>query len=113
MSWFEYRIENNVRNFTKKINESFREIKENKLKRLKDKDTTYKTSWSYQLLNEHNELIIDDHKRVNSKKSKFKSFKIKTLFNELPILENLKKRNPQTYNKDWKCPRCNKENETF
>jgi hypothetical protein len=48
---------------------------------------------------------------VNLNIDKEKSFKIKKLFNELPTMENLKKRFPKVYLKNFKCPRCEEHNE--
>ncbi len=42
-----------------------------------------------------------------------KSFRIKKAFNELPVMENLKKRNPKIYRSDFNCPRCHKDKETL
>ena len=47
------------------------------------------------------------------KDDNIKSFRIKKLFNELPTMNNLKKRNPKLYKKDYKCPRCNQNEETL
>ena len=111
MNWFGIKVENNTRKFVKNINYSIREIEETKLKRINNKENSYKTTWSYNLLNQHE--IAEDENRIGLVKSKHKSFKIKLLFNELPTLENLKRRNPGTYKDNWKCPRCNRQNENM
>jgi hypothetical protein len=50
---------------------------------------------------------------LNLKRDKEKSFKIKILFNELPVIEKLKVRNPKTYLSIFKCPRCKSHDETL
>jgi hypothetical protein len=50
---------------------------------------------------------------LNIRSNREKSFKIKILFNELPVMEKLKIRNPKTYLSIFKCPRCNLHDETI
>ena len=47
------------------------------------------------------------------KDDQIKSFRIKKLFNELPILDKLKKRKPKIYKEEYKYSRCNKEEKTL
>jgi len=50
-------------------------------------------------------------KFVNLKVDREKSFKIKKMFNELPTMENLKKRFPKLYLKLSMYPRCRDKSE--
>ena len=47
----------------------------------------------------------------NFKDHNLKAFNVKKLMDELPTLENLKKRRPDLYAKNLKCIRCNEEQE--
>jgi hypothetical protein len=47
----------------------------------------------------------------NFKDHNLKAFNVKKLMNELPTLENLKKRRPDLYAENLKCIRCNEEQE--
>ena len=43
---------------------------------------------------------------------KIKTFRLKKMFNGLPVLSKLKTRNPKIYKSDI-CPRCSKDKETI
>src|ERR1041384_187001 len=50
---------------------------------------------------------------LSIKQDKQKAFRIKKLFNELPVMEVLKIRKPQVYKSNFLCPRCNDKKETI
>jgi len=52
-------------------------------------------------------------KFLSIKQDKQKAFRIKKLFNELPVMEVLKIRKPQVYKSNFLCPRCNDKKETI
>ena len=47
------------------------------------------------------------------KNDNMKSFQVKKLFDELPTIENLKKRNPKIYKVEYLCSRCKEQKETL
>jgi hypothetical protein len=53
------------------------------------------------------------HLSTSFKDSKFRSYKFKLHFNELPTLERLKVRRPDLYDQDWTCFRCGHVFETL
>jgi hypothetical protein len=63
--------------------------------------------------NSDNVSIPQAIRYFNLKKDREKSFKVKKLLNELPVMEILKIRNPKTYLPHFLCPRCSKEKETL
>ena len=52
-------------------------------------------------------------KFLSIKQDKQKAFRIKKLFNELPVMEVLKIRKPQVYKLNFLCSRCNDKKETI
>ena len=115
MSFYGNSIEINNREFIKKINKIRIEDEQANLKRsieihktARDDKTTF-------------ELINTPYTKKHEKKKKYmsfkehnqKNFKIKKLWDELPTVENLKKRNPLIYRKTFLCPRCDKKEENL
>ena len=110
LAWLEFSVDKNPREFIKNVNNIRIDNQLENLNRMKslnnvDKDTAlgfinYK--------DENADLgffsLKDDHN---------KSFRIKKLFNDLPTMDNLIKRNPKTYKEYNKCPRCFKDKETL
>ena len=82
----------------------------NKLNRMKDLKDVHKDI-AFGFINYKNEKT--DSGFFSVKDDHIKSFRIKKLFNELPTLDNLKKRNPHFYKPEHKCPRCHQKEETL
>jgi hypothetical protein len=112
LQFFNIEIDDNHRNFIKNIH------------RIKNEEELYSLNRNTNIdQKEIDKTVIYEYIKNNFKKTgdikKFttfkdqsrKVFKIKKLMEELPVLENLKKRKPDVYKANLKCIRCNTNNE--
>jgi hypothetical protein len=120
LQWYGHNIDTNSRNFIKKINQTRIDINLSRLNRLQDDNkaisstlknidtVTSKEGLNTQYIKKVDREKYNDKPRkfVNLKVDREKSFKIKKMFNELPTMENLKKRFPKLYPTLSMCPRC-------
>jgi hypothetical protein len=130
--WYGTDIDNNLRTFIKKVNNAKLQIKINELKRLQtmnlNKEDNINWGWSKNQLNipytkkKENTINIEENKGkketsykpyFNKKKDNEKAFKIKKMFDELPVMEIQKKRFPKIYSDNLLCPRCQTKKETI
>src|SRR5688572_6442374 len=89
-----------------------KELKENNLNRMKNLEAKYNKKVTFDILNKDNKITKEKKgKFLFIKGNKYRTFKVKKLFNELLTLENLKRRMPKLYKKNMLCPRCNKKEE--
>jgi ribonuclease HI/transcription elongation factor Elf1 len=110
LAWMEHSVDIDPQKFINNVNNNRIEIGLNNLNRMNN------------LLNVDKDMSIDFINYIDEKHNQgffslkddnTKSFHIKKLFNELPTMENLKKRNPKIYLKSFNCPRCDKDKETL
>ena len=126
--FFNINIDTNIRHFFKDIFTIKNDIKFENLNRVQSilksskNDNQFNLNWSKSFTNFSLPKNIDNNtvkpihippRFLNMRRDKEKSFKIKILFDELPVMEKLKVRNPKTYLSTFKCPRCTIHNETI
>jgi hypothetical protein len=129
-TFFNINIDTNIRHFIKDVMNIRNDIRFENLARIDEQYHPLKSqsdlllNWSKCITNTHfqehqdvnnsDNVDIPQAKRYfNIKKDREKSFKVKKLLNELPVMEILKTRNPKTYLPHFLCPRCSKEKETL
>ena len=112
LSWYGHKVEHNNIKFVKMLNNVKMELKENNLNRMKNLEAKYNKKVTFDILNKDNKITKEKKgKFLFIKGNKYRTFKVKKLFNELLTLENLKRRMPKLYKKNMLCPRCNKKEE--
>ena len=110
LGWYGHKVEHNNRKFVKMLNKVKTELKENNLNRMKNLEVKYNKKVTFDILNKDNEIAKEKKGKFFSiKGNKYRTFKVKKLFNELLTLENLKRRMPKLYKKNMLCPRCNEK----
>ena len=57
--------------------------------------------------------VLDSKTFTNFKANRHHVFSSKLLFDELPVVERLKKLRPDIYDTSWLCPGCLAEHETY
>ena len=110
-TWYNITIESNPRSFVKSLYQIRNEELADNLHRMKKFEKANK-KLSYKILN----TKIDQENKGNYesfKDARFKNFRFKLMINELPVIEKLKIRSKQLYDKDLKCIRCNRKSETL
>src|SRR6201992_3286334 len=110
LAWLEFTVDKNPREFIKEVDNIRSNMQLDKLNRMKELKDVHKDI-AFSFINYKNEKT--DSGFFNIKDDHIKSFRIKKLFNDLPTMDNLKKRNPKTYKTEHKCPRCHYEEETL
>src|SRR5581483_307010 len=110
LAWLKFTVDKNPRKFIKEINLIRTNMQLNELNRMKDLKDVHKDI-AFGFINYKDEKT--DSGFFSVKDDHIKSFRIKKLFNELPTLDNLKKRNPHIYKPEHKCPRCHQKEETL
>src|SRR5215210_6925752 len=118
--WFDHCIDKNIRQFIKEINNQQINIKLESLNRMKDLISTHQQCEKTRIDINLSMIALSKENENNSqsnylsiKQDKQKAFRIKKLFNELPVMEVLKIRKPQVYKSNFLCPRCNDKKETI
>jgi hypothetical protein len=106
--WNGIRIENGLRAFITKLSRVFgfeRWINLNRNRKYQFIDIDWKATFN--LLNDVN-ITYETNYTYSSRKRN----RLKLLLEEIPTIQHMIKRRPDLY-KNWKCPMCNKEKETF
>jgi ribonuclease HI len=111
LAWMEFSVEIDPRLFVKKVNYERIDIKIDNLNRMKGKTDEIDKEISFNVLEHKDEK--KDLGFFNLKDDQTKSFRVKKLFNELPTLDNLKKRQPHIYKAEYLCARCRAKEETI
>jgi len=118
-------VDINPREFLKKCNTKRIDLKLQMLNRVKALNNETNNECKEVEANRHvnvswsNEIQMSIKKKgkqkqiFNLKADRDKAFKIKKMFNELPTMENLKKRKPNVYKEHYLCPRCEQKEETL
>jgi len=107
--WFDHCIDKNIRQFIKEVNNQRINIKLESLNRMKDLVSIQQNEKSH--IDVDLSMIVLTKEDNNDLKPKFlsikqdkqKAFRIKKLFNELPVMEVLKIRKPQVYKSNFLC----------
>ena len=110
LAWMEYTIDIGPRKFMKEVENLEKKLKFDNLNRIQELGDVDKQI-TLEFIDYKEEK--QDLGFFSLKDDNIKSFRIKKLFNELPVMENLKKRKPTVYKPNTKCPRCHNKEETI
>jgi ribonuclease HI len=110
LAWLEFTVDKNPREFIKEVNLARIENQIENLNRVKSLHDIDKNT-SLEFINHKEEK--SDLGFFSLKDDNVKSFRVKKLFNDLPTMDNLIKRNPKVYKQEYKCPRCLQDTETL
>ena len=109
LAWLEHSVDIDPRKFVKSVNNFRSDIKRDALNRMKEIRGVDKKL----MMGFINYKDPKDYKGfMDLTDDKIKTFRLKKMFNELPVLSKLKTRNPKIYKSDI-CPRCSKDKETI
>ena len=115
LQYYNNDIDMNPRPFIKKMNNIYIQKEFDNLNRNNEfQNETIDKNISFRIIKEkYRKKGITMSKFRNFKDHNLKAFNVKKLMDELPVIEKLKIRRPDLYEKELNCVRCNKEKETL